>query len=187
MISKMLHFCLVCLTEMAVVVPFLVLSIVNYTVYNQGGDSFYLPFQVMYVLSTPCSLIIAVSRKFPLFFFLFTFNLTNQRIPWDWRAPFKYVIALIAQTIAKLCTLYCVAPVIAFVIGSCWLFCAFLEDITEELYGLRAERLSIARQNEMKGHFCKIMRLYSDVKQLSDDEFVCKFNEYFQFSTSNSL
>lgn len=134
---------------MAVVVPFLVLSIVNYTVYNQGGDSFYLPFQVMYVLSTPCSLIIAVSRKFPLFFFLFTFNLT--------------VIALIAQTIAELCTLYCVAPVIAFMIGSCWLFCAFLEDITKELYGLRAERLSIARQNEMKGPFCKIMRLYSDV------------------------
>lgn len=48
--------------------------------------------------------------------------MTNQRIPFDLNEPLRYLIALIAQALAALCILYCVAPVIAFMIGSCWMF-----------------------------------------------------------------
>lgn len=105
-------------------------------------------------------------------YFLFVFNnfyLANQRIPWDWYEPLKYVVALISQVIGAICTLYCVAPVISYMIGSCWLFCAFIKDITSELHVLRADRPSNGRQNERKKHLCKIIRLYSDVKELSDN------------------
>lgn len=48
-ISRILHFCCVFLTEIATIVPFLIVTIINYMIYDRGDESFYLPFPVVYV------------------------------------------------------------------------------------------------------------------------------------------
>lgn len=48
-VSKILHFCFVYLTEIAVIVPYLIITIVKYTIYDQADESFYLPLPVLYV------------------------------------------------------------------------------------------------------------------------------------------
>lgn len=100
----------------------------------------------------------------------------KKRIPWDWREPFGYVLEFIAQAIEAYFTLYCVPPVIAFMIGSCWLFCAFIEDITSELHVLSTKSKPNGSHNKMKTEFCNIIQLHSDVKQLSDDKLMFSLN-----------
>lgn len=167
-ISQILHFGFVFITDIAVVAPFLIITIVNYTIYDQGDESFFLPFPTMYVF--PCMYSTCYHALETISIFFHHFHSTNQSLPWNWEQPFGYVLALIIQAISTHCSLYCVTPVIAFMIGSCWLFGAFIEDIIRELDGLNDQIKSKKKpknaRNKMNKHFCKIVQLYSDVKQL---------------------
>lgn len=89
-------------------------------------------------------------------------------MPFDWHAPLGYSIALLEQAIVAYCACCMTSPVTCFIAGSCWLFVAFVEDITSDLCALNAEIKSTnANQMDVKKRFCEIINLYSDVKQLS--------------------
>lgn len=57
-------------------------------------------------------------------------------------------------------------------IGSCWLFRAFIEDITSVLHVFDAEKIQNGNHTKNKERFCKIIQLYSDVKELSDEYYI---------------
>lgn len=49
LITKFMYFAVVKLTPIGVMVPALIITIVNYSVYDLGNESFFLPILVMYV------------------------------------------------------------------------------------------------------------------------------------------
>ena len=92
--------------------------------------------------------------------------LSFERLPFDWKTPFGYLLAISAQAAGYFCICSNAPPVIGYMIGSCWLFISFIEDITTEFLLLNSSEAS-SNQNdkEFKENFCNIIQLYSDVKQ----------------------
>lgn len=60
-----------------------------------------------------------------------------------------------------------VATTVSFFIGSCQLFIAFVEDITNDLAILNIGGMSQRSRDKMSKHFLKIIEIHSTVKQLS--------------------
>lgn len=65
-------------------------------------------------------------------------------------------------------------PAICFLTGSCWLFILFAKDITHDLNLLEFKGKLKRNCAESKRRFCKIVRAYSDVKELSVEMMVSK-------------
>lgn len=102
------------------------------------------------------------------FEWFFQFSFEHQKsLPFDWHAPCGYLIAFLAQTIESFCTVYSACPILCIVVGSCWLFIAFVKDLTSELPVLNAA-IKSADERQLNVNFCEIIKLYSDVKQLSE-------------------
>lgn len=92
--------------------------------------------------------------------------LFNERLPFDWRTPFGYLLAYSSQAAGVFCICYNGTPAVGFMIGSSLLFISFIEDLTTEFQSMSASGPS-SNQNgtEVKKNFCNIIQLYSDVKQ----------------------
>lgn len=105
------------------------------------------------------------------FFLQFLFEYQN-RLPFDWHTPSGYLIAFLAQTIESFFTVYSACPILCIVVGSCWLFIAFVRELTSELPTLNAAIKSSdeRRHLHVKKQLCEIIELYSDVKQLSGNK-----------------
>lgn len=59
-------------------------------------------------------------------------------------------------------------PDVAFLVGSCWLFIAIAKDITNDLAGLSFNRRSNNTRHRLaREHFCDIVQVYAELKQLS--------------------
>lgn len=83
------------------------------------------------------------------------------RLPFNWRTPVGYMVALLGQWAAAVCTLFGGTTAISFLVGSCWLFITILDDITNDLNKLNG------RNRKKLQHFREIIVCYADVKQLS--------------------
>lgn len=87
-----------------------------------------------------------------------------KRLPFDWKTPFGYFIAVVPQAIDVFCVVFNVPPIIGFMYGSCSLIIAFIEDITSEFKALAINERMKPNFMKMKKRFCNIIQLYTDVK-----------------------
>lgn len=89
------------------------------------------------------------------------------RLPFDWKAPFRFLVAMIGLHAAFFAILLGLLPTISLFIGSCLLFISFTKDITNDLVMLNIGGLSKrGRDQHMRMHFLNIIKLHSVVKQL---------------------
>lgn len=90
------------------------------------------------------------------------------RVPFDWRNPIGYLIVVCILLAGTYATFICVMPIVVFLIGCCWLFIAFVKDISNDL-PLLNEFKTCDRQIQQQRieAFCNIIELFSDAKQLS--------------------
>lgn len=112
-------------------------------------------------------------KKIDLFlFYLF-------RLPFNWRTPFGYFIALLAQCFAAISTLFCGTSTVCFLIGSCWLIGSFLKDLRNDvlIHLNRVEKMRSQRNAaKLVEHFHDIIQDHSDVKR-----FVSEFKSIYEF------
>lgn len=126
-------------------------------------------------------------------------------MPFDWRTPFGYFIALAALGIGLHCISFAAVPVICFLIQSCRLLKTFVEDITKDVCRLQ-ERSSHSSngprehlKREIVEYFAILIQNHSTLKQLSSlwlgdfidfflfarkflhFRFVVKFNDCYEF------
>lgn len=99
---------------------------------------------------------------FPLLFLLLL-----QRLPFNAKTPIGYIFFLIFNSSVAFCVLFSIMPAICFLTGSCWLFILFAKDITNDLKLLEINGKLKRNRAEGKRRFCRIVRVYSDVKELS--------------------
>lgn len=92
----------------------------------------------------------------------------GKRLPFDWKTPYGFLVTVSTQAASCFCVIYDVAPHVGFMFGSCILIIAFIEDIANEFTALAAPSKSLARRHmQMKKRLFNIIKLYSNVKQLS--------------------
>lgn len=100
------------------------------------------------------------------------FYICHKRLPFNWKTPLGYSIALCLQAIGTYCTSANGVSIVCSMIGCCWLLKTFVEDITKDLANLEANdifRGSIG-QSEIKGRFNSEVKYFTMVKQLSVSE-----------------
>lgn len=90
------------------------------------------------------------------------------RLPFNWRTPFGYLIALCIECMAVFSIILTTIPLVCFFIGSCWLCIAFAKDITNDLSLWNLGGLTSNQSHlKCKMKLCRIVEIHSDVKQLS--------------------
>lgn len=112
------------------------------------------------------------------FFFL------KKRLPFDWRTPFGYLIALFIECMAVFSIIQTTIPLTCFFIGSCWILAAFAKDITSDLSGWNVGRLLGQRPAIDKMRLCHIVQIHSDTKQLSVEK---TFNSSILLETKKKI
>lgn len=93
-------------------------------------------------------------------------------MPFNWRTPYGYAIALFLQIVDVSSVLYCATLLFAFFIGSCWLCIVFVNDVANDLSSLDFGNASNGNDSDqmlMRERFFNAVQHYSDVKQLSMD------------------
>lgn len=160
LMSKWSYIILVKVCLVGIFLPLLLLTIVNYFVFQLGEESFYLPFPMLWV----CSIVI---------FLMFNFNANllfcAGRLPFNWKTPIGYFVALATEYAYCYCTLMGFSPIFGFFLGSAWLASTFAKDITNDVIELSSISKTSRKKNgkELKKRFWYIIRFYSDAKQLS--------------------
>lgn len=89
------------------------------------------------------------------------------RLPFNWKTPGGYFIALCAECIAVFVELFSSSTMLCFSVGSCWLFITIVRDITNDLTYLNCNKISASNIQTKKVQFYHIIEFYSDAKQLS--------------------
>lgn len=95
----------------------------------------------------------------------------TQRVPFNWKTPFGYLMVLAFYIIGNFCTTLSSLSTICLLIGSCWLFNAFARDVTNDLALLKVNHFKHRHGREFYKRFCNIVHRYSDLKKLSGDKF----------------
>lgn len=90
------------------------------------------------------------------------------RLPFSWKTPFGYLITAVAEGASVHAILFCISPVVSFLFGTAWWAAYALDDISSDLTELNGKKTPNGNRMEMKRHFCYIIRMYSDAKQLSE-------------------
>lgn len=103
------------------------------------------------------------------------------RLPFNWKTPLGYLIAQLAQTLAAYFTLVCLASVLCFLVGSCWLFITFIEDITQNLFVWNNDKTANRNHEDRLKCYCNIIQSYVDVNQLSTEENLVVSFKYYTF------
>lgn len=89
------------------------------------------------------------------------------RLPFNWRTPIGYAIAVLLQCAAVYSMLFGTVVVLDFWLGSCWLFVEVAKDITNDLAHLNVNERANWNTPTLKWVFSDIVKLYLDAKQLS--------------------
>lgn len=89
------------------------------------------------------------------------------RLPFNWKTPFGYAVALLAQFTGSYAVLFCASTVFGLFGGSIWLFISITQDINNDLKHLKFKKKLTKSDQCMKVQFYKIVRFYLDAKQLS--------------------
>lgn len=132
-------------------------------------------------------------------FIYYAIFVSISRLPFNWRAPIGYLIALLIESIDTVCSDFSGLPVACFLFQTCQLFQAFVEDISNDVSLLDLEFCSSeAKGPEMIQKFNSIIHNFAIVKQLSEMKrrkhffsifvwtftyfrFVGKFNECYEY------
>lgn len=88
------------------------------------------------------------------------------RLPFNWRTPFGYLLAMISEGVGIIYTLHTVATIICYMAASCRSFVAILKDIENDVPLLSVGGMSDHSHMLTEKRLCKIIQLYSDLKQL---------------------
>lgn len=131
------------------------ISFIRYLAYDMEEKSFLLFFPTWFVskLFGKCE-----KKKF--------LNLDFGRFPFDWRTPYGYLVAFIAQYMGVMAFTSIYTQVINFVYESCWIFVIISRDMQKELTEFN-ENVQIPnknRENLMK-RFDQLVQTFSDAKK----------------------
>lgn len=91
-----------------------------------------------------------------------------SRSPINWKTPIGYISLLLIQFVGVFTAALVALPNVTFLIGSTWLFNCIAKDVTNDLAGLNVNRKSISNRKVVRERFCSIVKLFSELKQLSD-------------------
>lgn len=91
----------------------------------------------------------------------------NNRLPFSWKNPIGYLLAWLAQVAAARSSMVLLNLVLSFLFGNCYLIIGILKELENDFEHFNGIEPSNADYNEMKMHFCQIIRCYTDVRQLS--------------------
>lgn len=93
----------------------------------------------------------------------------SPRWPFNEKTPLGFLYQSIIFGIGSFSVLIIALSGLSLLLGSCWLFISFAEDIQNDLSALNIRRRS--KQNSMlaKQHLRDIVKAFSDVKELSID------------------
>lgn len=95
------------------------------------------------------------------------------RLPLGLVSPFGYFICWCIITAAIFCIYSSIIPLLCLYLGECWVSYSIIKDISKDLSHLNGSQASTSRQShplngqELKVQFCKIVKLFSDFKELS--------------------
>lgn len=89
------------------------------------------------------------------------------RLPYDWKTPLGYSLAMLEQSIAAYSSCASVVSMGSFFIGCCWLIISFVKDITNELNLLNDNATSGQSDGKLLMDFIKVVKRHANVKQLS--------------------
>lgn len=99
---------------------------------------------------------------------LFTkFSFIFYRFPIDWRDPFGYLIAFIAQTGTMFGFLVACSPALCLFIGFCWLSMAFVADIEDKVSQWNESNEQKESLTKIYKQLSKIIQFHTDAKELS--------------------
>lgn len=93
-------------------------------------------------------------------------NIFFSRLPFNWKTPYTYPIAVAFFAALGFISSTSVIPMMIFFVGSFILFIAFIKDILNDLNDLNG-LMKKSRKDERMQLFCKIIKDSSSVKQLS--------------------
>lgn len=77
------------------------------------------------------------------------------------------MIFLLDIFIEDVISVLCVIPPVCFGLGSGWLLKSIVEDVQNDLFHLNvSKRIRRRDERELKIHFCNVVKLHTDVKEL---------------------
>lgn len=161
-LSRLMHIALVMGTIIGLCAATLIMTAINYFVNDLEEESYYLPFPVLYVAIT----IPNVNKKGTTNIIL-THVKSLFRLPFNWKTPFGYAIALGGFFAALVGTLFEGSATMSFKVGSCWMIITFVKDLKNDLTLLTATDMHNINYGQLKEHFCNVMRQFCVLKQLS--------------------
>lgn len=89
-------------------------------------------------------------------------------LPFNWKQPFGYAIALMMQCIQAYYSVMAGVVMSCYLIGSCFLLKSFINDITNDVSVLNFEAITSDGKYGLKiKHFINIVQEFSTVKELS--------------------
>lgn len=108
----------------------------------------------------------------------------HLRLPFNWKSPVGYFVALLMQCIEILYMTSAGVPVLCFLFQSCQLMEAFVQDISEGISHLDINRSTpnsaYESQSQVAASFVDFINNISTVKQLSRDATIFKLLSNFQ-------
>lgn len=112
----------------------------------------------------------SLTAKLDVKFHQFSVYIFSSRLPYDWKTQLNYVFTMLAMALVCVPMLLNLLATICFVIGSCWLYISFMNDIINDLKCFNMGAMSSKRrQAKTKERFSEIIRNCSDVKELRLD------------------
>lgn len=137
---------------------------VRYYIFDMDEESYY--------LFTPAWFVFPINRHdaqplIPQIDKRIRFIFDCTRYPFDWRTPFGYLIAFIAEYAGALTGVCVYMQVLVLVFGTSYLFIIIAEDITQDLAALdiAAQSSDGNRDAKLMKYFCDLVEIYSDTKQ----------------------
>lgn len=173
MMTKSIHFAMLKLTLTAGTIPPLLISMINYFIYDLNDEAFLnisLTYAQNIVLYFEAKLICFgyIPQRKTLIDFRFK---KHFRLPFNQKTPIGYLSLSLFNIIGMFCLIFTSVPILCLLIGSCWLFICFANDITNDLQWLSiggTTKLKRRRMKEVMDRLCKIVQIHSDLKQLSE-------------------
>lgn len=153
--SKIVHFVLVKLTTAGILLPISIVTIVNYSIFDLGENSFYMPCSIMQVrnlITSDCNQVMA--------------NLFH-RLPFNWKTPFGYSVLILFAFLAVLSIGHCIVPIACLIVGSFLLVSSFMKDTIEKNFLSLNEKISNGSHMDISEQFCSLMLAFTEIKQLS--------------------
>lgn len=91
-----------------------------------------------------------------------------RMMPFDWKTPFGYFMAWMAQLTGNFAIILAVMSLLSLLFASCLLFTTIMNDISRELaaFNIDVEILHGTKRNaKLVRRFCNNIQLYSEAKQ----------------------